>query len=138
MQKLDVSLAERSYPIYIDRGLLDQDLIRRHVRGNQVMVISNETIAPLYMQAVTAGLADLQCDTLILPDGEQHQPLATLERTFDALLANRHSRTTTLAALGGGALRDMVGFAPSRYQRAVDSIHAPTTFMAPVDSSRAG
>tara|TARA_R100000656_G_scaffold4263_5_gene6007 strand:- start:320 stop:1399 length:1080 start_codon:yes stop_codon:yes gene_type:complete len=138
MQKLDVSLAERSYPIYIDRGLLGQDLIRRHVRGNQVMVVSNETIAPLYLESVTKGLADLQCDTLILPDGEQHKTLATLERIFDALMAHRHSRTTTLVALGGGVIGDMVGFAAACYQRGVDFIQVPTTLLAQVDSSVGG
>jgi len=138
MQKLDVSLAERSYPIYIDRGLLGQDLIRRHVRGNQVMVVTNETIAPLYLDAVTRGLGDLQCDTLILPDGEQHKTLATLERIFDALMANRHSRTTTLVALGGGVIGDMVGFAAACYQRGVDFIQVPTTLLAQVDSSVGG
>lgn len=138
MQKLDVSLAERSYPIYIDRGLLGQDLIRRHVRGNQVMVVTNETIAPLYLGAVTQGLADLQCDTLILPDGEQHKTLATLERIFDALMANRHSRTTTLVALGGGVIGDMVGFAAACYQRGVDFVQVPTTLLAQVDSSVGG
>ena len=138
MQKLDVSLAERSYPIYIDRDLLGQDLIRRHVRGNQVMVVTNETIAPLYLDAVTRGLADPQCDTLILPDGEQHKTLATLERIFDALMAHRHSRTTTLVALGGGVIGDMVGFAAACYQRGVDFIQVPTTLLAQVDSSVGG
>ena len=138
MQKLDVSLAERSYPIYIDRGLLGQDLIRGHVRGNQVMVVTNETIAPLYLDAVTRGLGDLQCDTLILPDGEQHKTLATLERIFDALMAHRHSRTTTLVALGGGVIGDMVGFAAACYQRCVDFIQVPTTLLAQVDSSVGG
>lgn len=138
MQKLDVSLAERSYPIYIDRDLLGQDLIRRHVRGNQVMVVTNETIAPLYLDAVTRGLADLQCDTLILPDGEQHKTLATLERIFDALMAHRHSRTTTLVALGGGVIGDMVGFAAACYLRGVDFIQVPTTLLAQVDSSVGG
>ncbi len=138
MQKLDVSLAERSYPIYIDRGLLGQDLIRGHVRGNQVMVVTNETIAPLYLDAVTRGLGDLQCDTLILPDGEQHKTLATLERIFDALMAHRHSRTTTLVALGGGVIGDMVGFAAACYQRGVDFIQVPTTLLAQVDSSVGG
>ena len=138
MQKLDVSLAERSYPIYIDRGLLGQDLIRGHVRGNQVMVVTNETIAPLYLDAVTRGLGDLQCDTLILPDGEQHKTLATLERIFDALMAHRHSRTTTLVALGGGVIGDMVGFAAACYQRGVDFIQVPTPLLAQVDSSVGG
>jgi 3-dehydroquinate synthase len=138
MHKLDVALAERSYPIYIAPGLLDQPLIREHVRGNQVMVISNETIAPLYLERVTAGLAGLHCDTLVLPDGESHKTLATLERIFDALMAKRHSRTTTLVALGGGVIGDVVGFAAACYQRGVDFIQVPTTLLAQVDSSVGG
>jgi 3-dehydroquinate synthase len=101
-------------------------------------VVSNETIAPLYLESVTKGLADLQCDTLILPDGEQHKTLATLERIFDALMAHRHSRTTTLVALGGGVIGDMVGFAAACYQRGVDFIQVPTTLLAQVDSSVGG
>ncbi|ASK36534.1 3-dehydroquinate synthase [Alcanivorax sp. N3-2A] len=138
MLRLDVALAERSYPIHIAPGLLDQALIREHVRGNQVMVVSNETIAPLYLERVTAGLADLQCDTLVLPDGEAHKTLATLERIFDALMTRRHSRTTTLVALGGGVVGDMVGFAAACYQRGVDFIQVPTTLLAQVDSSVGG
>jgi len=138
MQKLDVSLAERGYPIYIGGGLLKEGLIRRHVRGNQVMVVSNETIAPLYLDAITADLSDLQCDTLVLPDGEQHKTMATLERILDALMANRHSRTTTLVALGGGVVGDMVGFAAACYQRGVDFVQVPTTLLAQVDSSVGG
>jgi len=138
MHKLDVALGERSYPIHIGRGLLDGDLIRQAVRGNQVMVVSNETIAPLYLERVTAGLGDLQCDTLLLPDGESHKTLATLETIFDALMANRHSRTTTLVALGGGVVGDMVGFAAACYQRGVDFIQVPTTLLAQVDSSVGG
>ncbi|MFP1683701.1 3-dehydroquinate synthase [Alloalcanivorax sp. C16-1] len=138
MHKLDVALGERSYPIHIGRGLLDGDLIRQAVRGNQVMVVSNETIAPLYLERVTAGLGDLQCDTLVLPDGESHKTLATLETIFDALMANRHSRTTTLVALGGGVVGDMVGFAAACYQRGVDFIQVPTTLLAQVDSSVGG
>jgi 3-dehydroquinate synthase len=102
------------------------------------MVVTNETIAPLYLDAVTRGLGDLQCDTLILPDGEQHKTLATLERIFDALMAHRHSRTTTLVALGGGVIGDMVGFAAACYQRGVDFIQVPTTLLAQVDSSVGG
>ncbi|MBF1801759.1 3-dehydroquinate synthase [Alloalcanivorax profundimaris] len=138
MHKLDVALGERSYPIHIGRGLLDGGLIREHIRGNQVMVVSNETIAPLYLERVTAGLDDLRCDTLVLPDGESHKNLATLETIFDALMANRHSRTTTLVALGGGVVGDMVGFAAACYQRGVDFIQVPTTLLAQVDSSVGG
>src|SRR5690606_21954173 len=83
MQTLNVSLAERSYPIYIGAGLLSSDLLRRHVRASQVMVVTNETVAPLYLDTVLASLDGLKVDTLVLPDGERFKTLATLEKVFD-------------------------------------------------------
>ncbi|AJD46767.1 3-dehydroquinate synthase [Isoalcanivorax pacificus W11-5] len=139
MHTLDVALGARSYPIYIGQGLLGQDLLRRHVRASQALIVTNETIAPLYLDKAKASLGDLaQVDTLVLPDGEQYKTLATLEKIFDALLANRHSRTTTLIALGGGVVGDMVGFAAASYQRGVDFLQVPTTLLAQVDSSVGG
>lgn len=138
MQTLNVSLAERSYPIYIGAGLLSSDLLRRHVRASQVMVVTNETVAPLYLDTVLASLDGLKVDTLVLPDGERFKTLATLEKVFDALLEKRHSRTTTLIALGGGVIGDMTGFAAACYQRGVDFIQVPTTLLAQVDSSVGG
>ena len=138
MQTLNVSLAERSYPIYIGAGLLSSDLLRRHVRASQVMVVTNETVAPLYLDQVLASLDGLKVDTLVLPDGERFKTLATLEKVFDALLEKRHSRTTTLVALGGGVIGDMTGFAAACYQRGVDFIQVPTTLLAQVDSSVGG
>jgi 3-dehydroquinate synthase len=139
MHTLDVALGARSYPIYIGQGLLGQDLLRRHVRASQALIVTNDTIAPLYLDRLKASLGDLaQVDTLILPDGEQYKTLATLEKIFDALLANRHSRTTTLIALGGGVIGDMVGFAAASYQRGVDFLQVPTTLLAQVDSSVGG
>lgn len=138
MQTLNVSLAERSYPIYIGAGLLSSDLLRRHVRASQVMVVTNETVAPLYLDQVLASLDGLTVDTLVLPDGERFKTLATLEKVFDALLDKRHSRTTTLVALGGGVIGDMTGFAAACYQRGVDFIQVPTTLLAQVDSSVGG
>ena len=138
MQTLNVSLAERSYPIYIGAGLLSSDLLRRHVRASQVMVVTNETVAPLYLDQVLASLDGLKVDTLVLPDGERFKTLATLETVFDALLEKRHSRTTTLVALGGGVIGDMTGFAAACYQRGVDFIQVPTTLLAQVDSSVGG
>lgn len=138
MKSLNVSLADRSYPIYIGAALLDADLIRRHVRAGQVMVVTNETVAPLYLDKLVKGLSDLQVETLILPDGEQFKSLTVLERVFDALLKGRHSRTTTLVALGGGVVGDMTGFAAACYQRGVDFIQVPTTLLAQVDSSVGG
>ena len=138
MQTLNVSLAERSYPIYIGAGLLSSDLMRRHVRASQVMVVTNETVAPLYLDKTLASLEGLKVDTLVLPDGERFKTLATLEMVFDALLEKRHSRTTTLIALGGGVIGDMTGFAAACYQRGVDFIQVPTTLLAQVDSSVGG
>lgn len=138
MQTLNVSLAERSYPIYIGAGLLSSDLLRRHVRASQVMVVTNETVAPLYLDKILASLDGLKVDTLVLPDGERFKTLATLETVFDALLEKRHSRTTTLIALGGGVIGDMTGFAAACYQRGVDFIQVPTTLLAQVDSSVGG
>lgn len=138
MQTLQVELADRSYPIHIGRNLLQTVSLGEHVRGNQVMVITNETIAPLYLDSVTAHFRHLQCDTLVLADGETHKNLATLETIFDHLMARGHSRTTTLVALGGGVIGDMVGFAAACYQRGVDFIQIPTTLLAQVDSSVGG
>ena len=138
MKTLEVSLGQRSYPIYIGDGLLGADLVRKHVSGTQVLVVTNESIAPLYLDAVVAGLSGLQCDALVLPDGEKHKTLSTLETVFDTLLAKRHARTTTLVALGGGVIGDMTGFAAACYQRGVPFIQVPTTLLAQVDSSVGG
>jgi 3-dehydroquinate synthase len=138
MHTLDVALAERGYPIYIGKGLLDGELVRRHVRARQVLVVSNDVIAPLYLDRVLAQLKGIQVDTLLLPDGEQNKTLTVLEQVFDRLLEKHHSRTTTLIALGGGVVGDMVGFAAACYQRGVDFIQVPTTLLAQVDSSVGG
>ncbi|MCK5875477.1 MAG: 3-dehydroquinate synthase [Alcanivoracaceae bacterium] len=138
MLTLNVALSERSYPIYIGKGLIDGDLLRRHVRARQVLVVTNTTIAPLYLDRVIAALSGLQVDTLQLPDGEKFKTLSVLEQVFDKLLEARHARTTTLIALGGGVVGDMVGFAAACYQRGVDFIQVPTTLLAQVDSSVGG
>jgi len=138
MKTLTVSLADRSYPIYIGDALLSTDLVRRHVRASQAMIVTNETIAPLYLDALVTALSGLKVDTLVLPDGERFKNLVELEKMFDALLAARHSRTTTLVALGGGVIGDMTGFAAACYQRGVDFIQVPTTLLAQVDSSVGG
>ena len=105
MNTLHVELGERSYPIYIGAGLLGRDdLLAPHVPGRQVMVVSNETVAPLYLDKVRAALRGFQCDAVILPDGEQYKTLEIMNRVFDALLAQRHDRATTLVALGGGVI----------------------------------
>jgi len=119
MQTLSVDLGERSYPIQIGQGLLSQPLIPAFIKGRQVMVVSNETVAPLYLDVLLQQLEGFQVDTVILPDGEQYKDLEHVNRMFDALLDRRHNRTTTLIALGGGVVGDMTGFAAACYQRGV-------------------
>ena len=139
MQVLTVNLDDRSYPIYIGEQLLAQpELISQHIRGRQVCVVTNETVAPLYLEALSTALADFQVDTVILPDGEAHKTLEVWGSIFDKLLSARHNRTTTLIALGGGVVGDMSGFAAACYQRGVDFIQIPTTLLSMVDSSVGG
>jgi 3-dehydroquinate synthase len=139
MRTLTVELGERSYPIHIGPGLLSRpELMVPHVEARQVMVVSNETVAPLYLDAVRAVLSGYQCDDVILPDGEQYKNLETLALIFDALLRRRCDRSVTLVALGGGVIGDMAGFAAACYQRGVPFIQIPTTLLAQVDSSVGG
>ena len=134
---LQVDLAERSYPIIIGAGSLkDEALLQQYIGSGQLMVVTNETIAPLYLDSLLNKLPN--ADSIILPDGEQFKQLATVERVFEALLNKRHNRTTTLLALGGGVVGDMTGFAAACYQRGVKFIQVPTTLLAQVDSSVGG
>ena len=143
MQTLNVDLGERSYPIYIGSGLLGNgDLLKPHIHGKQVAVVSNETVAPLYLEALHKTLHKAQDGyqviDIVLPDGEQYKNLDVLNRIFDSLLEHRHGRTTTLIALGGGVVGDMCGFAAACYQRGVNFIQVPTTLLSQVDSSVGG
>lgn len=139
MRTLTVDLGDRSYPIYIGADLLSQsNLYRPHIRGKQVCIVTNETIAPLYLDQVKRALDGYQVDAVVLPDGEQYKNLDTLNLIFDTLLEKRHNRTTTLIALGGGVVGDMTGFAAASYQRGVDFIQIPTTLLSQVDSSVGG
>ena len=139
MQTLTVDLGERSYPIYIGPGLLTQaELFRRHLAGQQVAIVTNETVAPLYLGSLQQALDGLQVATVILPDGESFKTWETLQLIFDGLLQARHDRKTTIIALGGGVVGDMAGFAAACYQRGVDFIQVPTTLLSQVDSSVGG
>ncbi len=136
---LDVDLGERSYPIYIGQDLLrDADMFRRHIASGQVLVVSNETVAPLYMQTLLDTLQWLQVEQVVLPDGEKYKTLDILNRIFDRLLEKRFDRGCTLIALGGGVIGDMTGFAAACYQRGVNFIQVPTTLLSQVDSSVGG
>lgn len=138
MKQLNVDLGDRSYPIYIGQVLANKELLTEHIRSNQVCVVTNTTVAPLYLEALTAHLSEYKVTTVVLPDGEQYKNLTTLNKVFDSLLEERHNRNTTLIALGGGVIGDMTGFAASCYQRGVPFIQIPTTLLSQVDSSVGG
>lgn len=139
MRTLNVDLGDRSYPIFIGQGLLNQGLMTPYIKGKQVLVVTNETIAPLYLDQLVSSLEKrFQVDTVILPDGEQFKNIDQINSIFDVLLGKRHNRTTTLIALGGGVVGDMTGFAAACYQRGVDFIQVPTTLLSQVDSSVGG
>jgi len=136
---LTVELAERSYPILIGPGLLDNAaLLDEHVPRSAVLLVSNTTVAPLYAAALKQGLKDRTIVEAILPDGESYKTLASLARILDVAVANRLARDCTVVALGGGVVGDMAGFAAACYQRGVDFVQVPTTLLAQVDSSVGG
>ena len=139
MQSITVDLGDRSYPIYIGSGLLGSDFdFCRHVHGPDCLVVTNETVAPLYLDALVEGLGDKQVSVLALPDGEQYKTLATVEDILDTLVERSANRDTTLIALGGGVVGDITGFASACYMRGVDFVQVPTTLLAQVDSSVGG
>lgn len=138
---LNVDLGNRSYPIHIGDGVLARaDLVLPHIRGKQVLLVSNETVAPLYAETLRSQLqaAGLTVAEVVLPDGEQYKDWQHLNHIFDALLQARFNRKATLIALGGGVVGDMTGFAASCYQRGVDFVQVPTTLLSQVDSSVGG
>ena len=140
MITVDVDLGDRSYPVHIGDSLLTQpQLLKTHIKGQRVLIVSNEVVAPLYLQTLVKSLhlgnPKLQVDTLILPDGEQFKTLQTTNLIYDKLLSERHERSTTLIALGGGVTGDITGFAAATYQRGVNFIQVPTTLLSQVDSS---
>jgi 3-dehydroquinate synthase len=136
---LKVELGSRSYPIIIGDGLLGQpELLRAHVPSRDVLIVSNTTVAPLYLETLSSGLAPRRIVEAILPDGEAHKTLANVARVLDVLVTNRFARDCTVVALGGGVVGDMAGFAAACYQRGVSFVQVPTTLLSQVDSSVGG
>ncbi len=139
MKTLSVDLGDRSYPIHIGTDLLaNKQLVTPHVSGSQVMIVSNDIVAPLYLEQARALFTDFKCHHVILPDGEKHKTLNDLNLIYDALLSRHFDRGCTLVALGGGVVGDMTGFAAASYQRGVNFIQIPTTLLSQVDSSVGG
>ena len=138
---LNVDLGERSYPITIGPGLIDDAaLLRKHIGSERVAIVTNTVVAPLYLARLTASLqaAGKQVSAIVLPDGEEEKTWASLMLIFDQLLAEKCDRKTTLIALGGGVVGDMTGFAAATYMRGVPLIQVPTTLLSQVDSSVGG
>jgi 3-dehydroquinate synthase len=132
-----VALGQRSYPIHVGPGLIDRpDLYG--VTAKQVLVVTNDVVAPLYLQRVQAALRGREIDTLVLPDGERYKNLATFTTVIDRLIDGRFHRDCCLVALGGGVVGDLTGYVAASYQRGVDFVQIPTTLLAQVDSSVGG
>jgi 3-dehydroquinate synthase len=141
MQTLQVALGDRSYPIHIGPGLIDQaQLILPHLKRKQVAIVTNTTVAPLYLHKLANSLRKegVNVIEIILPDGEAYKNSDTLNLIYDALLKNRCERSTTLIALGGGVVGDLTGYAAATYLRGVPFIQIPTTLLSQVDSSVGG
>lgn len=141
MERVTVTLGERSYPISIASGLFAQEAAFWPLcSGEQAMLVTNDTLAKLYLEPVQQTLtrAGIRVECVILPDGEQFKSLSVLDQVFSALLEHNHGRDTTLVALGGGVIGDLTGFAAACYQRGVRFIQVPTTLLAQVDSSVGG
>ncbi len=141
MKTVTVGLGNRSYPIHVGRGLLGKvDLILPHLKQPRVAIVSNTTVAKLYLAPLRNGLqaAGISVVAAVIPDGEEHKTWETLNSIFDVLLSNRLERKSTLLALGGGVVGDLAGFAAASYQRGIPFIQLPTTLLAQVDSSVGG
>ncbi|TYI56236.1 hypothetical protein E1A91_D11G195500v1 [Gossypium mustelinum] len=140
---VEVDLGNRSYPTDIGSGLLDQpELLQKHVHGKKVIVVTNTTIAPLYLdkvvEALTKGNPAVSVEYVILPDGEKFKDMDTLMKVFDKAIESRLDRRFTFVALGGGVIGDICGFAAASFLHGVNFIQIPTTVMAQVDSSVGG
>lgn len=139
MALLTVDLAERSYPIYIgSKGLGNINNFTQHINGKRVCIVSNDIVAPIYLESLITLLGDYEVDSIVLADGEAQKSIANFDKIMSHLLAGTHGRDTTLIALGGGVIGDITGFAAACYQRGIDFIQVPTTLLSQVDSSVGG
>ena len=140
MTTLNVNLGDRSYPIHIEAGLMQQSGLFDHITREKIVIVTNDTIAPLYLDTLLSLLQQThqQVHSIVLPDGEQYKDLARFEQVHSFLLAQHASRDTTLIALGGGVIGDLTGFVAATFQRGVDFIQIPTTLLSQVDSSVGG
>jgi 3-dehydroquinate synthase len=138
-QTVDIDLGDRSYPILIGPDLLqDGELLARHIKPKNLLIVTNETVAPLYLQMLEGSLSGKRVEAVVLPDGESYKTLETFGLIVDALIDKRLNRDAAVVALGGGVVGDMAGFAAAAYQRGIDYFQIPTTLLSQVDSSVGG
>ncbi len=136
---LNVELGERSYPIYIGQNIAnDPTLLNRHINGKKVLVVSDDNVAPHYLNQLIESLPDYECRSVVLPAGEAHKNLDAVSTIYDELMQSRFDRNCTVIALGGGVIGDITGFAAASYQRGVAFLQIPTTLLSQVDSSVGG
>lgn len=139
MQTVDIPLGNRSYPVYLGQRLLDNSgLWQRHLDTGKTLIVSNDVVAPHYLDRVTTALGDRDFDTLILPDGEEHKTLYSWKHIIDQLIKMGARRDCNVIALGGGVIGDVTGFAAASFMRGIRFIQAPTTLLAQVDASVGG
>ena len=140
MKRIQVELGVRSYPIVIGQNLLTcSEHLARYLQDRKILIVTNDTVAPLYLESLQSLLSDFDCvEPVILPDGEQYKTLIQMDDIFTSLLQQNLGRDTVLVALGGGVIGDMTGFAAASYQRGIDFIQVPTSLLAQVDSSVGG
>jgi 3-dehydroquinate synthase len=139
VQTVQVDVGHSRYPITIGSGLLTKrELLDAQIPGRDLMVVTNTTVAPLYLPALRTVLGERRVAECVLPDGEQHKTLQTAGRVFDALVENKLNRDATVLALGGGVVGDIAGFCAACYQRGIGYVQIPTTLLAQVDSSVGG
>ena len=140
MKTININLEKRSYPIYVGEGLLENyDLLKKHISNKKVAIITNDKIAPLYLEKISNTLSvEKEIIPIILPDGEVFKNFETLNLIYDTLLKNKANRQITLIALGGGVIGDITGFAAATFMRGVDFIQIPSTLLSQVDSSVGG
>ena len=140
MKTININLGDRSYPIYVGDQLIDNPtILLNHIHTHTVVVVTNTTVAPLYLDTVTQSLGDnIHIIPIILPDGEQYKNTETLNTIYEVLLKNKCDREVMLIALGGGVIGDITGFAAASFMRGVKFIQIPTTLLSQVDSSVGG
>ena len=139
MNIINVPLQDNGYPVYLGRGLLgERELWRRHLGNGKSLVVSNDVVAPLYLDRLLGALDGLDTDVHIVPDGEPMKTVETWYGIIDALVGMQARRDASIIALGGGVVGDMSGFAAACYMRGIRFLQAPTTLLAQVDASVGG